>query len=90
MQKRRTVFVFGSHDMCKRQSKASVLQTCAASAQEPGICRSLAESKGSGLSGRVFARSSASAEWTTARWWELTLLPMTAYMCWAVAYYVKA
>jgi len=33
--------------------------------------------------------SAPSKDFSEARWWELTLLPMGAYLLWAVLYYVK-
>lgn len=48
-------------------------------------CRSLTSARSGG---NWFSKTPDQA-FTEATWWELTVLPMLAYMLWAVAYYVK-
>jgi hypothetical protein len=47
--------------------------------------RSLLEARG----GSGWLTTGPDKGFSEARWWELTLLPMLAYMLWAVFYYIK-
>ena len=51
--------------------------------------RNLLEAR-SGSGWRFYREATGiSKHFTEARWWELTILPMGAYLLWAVLYYVK-
>jgi len=50
-----------------------------------GGCRSLMEARG----GSGWLSTGPAKDFSEACWWELTVLPMLAYLLWAVLYYIK-